>query len=277
MQQRSFWQNLRQDKCGCGALGLVAFYLLLSLGVAWQGWGAGWDLLCPEGSYSPCSPRHWLGTNFNGQDIFLRALYSTKTAFLVGSVVAFGATVTGAALGLLAGYYQASWIDHAITWLFSCLDCLPFYLLLAALTFVFKDSDITLYLALITTLWTNSCKTLRAQTLLLRQKDFVDAARALGLSDGRILVHHILPSALPSIAVEFSLAFVTAIKAEAVLAFLGLGIKQGVSWGLMLAEAASEVLIGEYHNLLAASLFMSGLIIAVNFSVDAIENAVHKN
>ena len=276
--KHSSWANVRskfaRDRYGLFALGLVFIFFLIAL-AAWTGLaGSHWQELLNEEGYGPVSRDFWFGANFNGQDIFARCIFSTKTAFEVGFVVAFFSTCIGVVLGGLAGFYQGKWVDQVIIWSYGCFDAIPFYLFVAAIALTLKDSLFGMHLAMIATLWTPTCKVLRAQVMKLRAFEFVEAAYALGASDRRVLFRHILPNTIPIILVEFTLSFVTAIKTEAVLSFLGLGIKDGVSWGLMLAEASSEIQAGYLNNFIAASSFMFVLVMAFNQFADALQEAL---
>ena len=272
---RKYLRKFSLDNWGLISLAVVLLFFLISCAV-WLGFlGSNWHEILHEEGYSPASSLYWFGTNFNGQDIFARCIYSTKTAFEVGFIVAFFSIFLGVSLGALAGFYNGRCIDRVISWLFACMDSIPFYLLAASIALTFKDAKFGMHFAMIATLWTSTCKVLRGQVMKLKSCEFVEAAYALGASPLRILFYHILPNAIPLILVEFTLSFVTAIKTEAVLSFLGLGVKDGVSWGIMLSEAASEIQAGQLNNFLAASLFMFILVMAFNQLSDAVQDALN--
>lgn len=237
-------------------------------------WGNEWEDILNENGYGGISSQYWLGTNLNGQDIFQRTLYSIKIAFQVGGVVAFFSVLIGAFLGSVAGFYRGTVLDELIIWLYGCLDAIPFYLFVAAVAFALQDTNISMYISMIGVMWTSTCKIVRGQVMKLRQLEFVEAAKAMGRSNLGIILIHIFPNTIPILLVELSIAFVTAIKTEAILSFLGLGLKNGVSWGVMLAEASAEVGAGIYHNFLAASIFMFGLVMAFNQFADALQDAL---
>ncbi len=273
-QNKNMILKFLKDPWGVGSF-FIVFTLFITSCFVWFGFaGQHWhEILCEEG-YSPISARFWFGTNFNGQDIFARALYSTKTAFEIGLIVALSSVLLGVLLGSLAGFYRGRWVDSGIVWLFACLDSIPFYLLAASIALIFKDTRFGMHLAMIASLWTSSCRVMRAELIKVRNFEFVEAAFILGASDMRILFRHILPNLTPLILVEFTLSFVTAIKTEAVLSFLGLGVKEGLSWGMMLSEASSEIHAGEFHTFMAASLFMSVLVMAFNQLSDSLQDAM---
>ncbi len=268
------WTKFGRDRCGVAALIVLFVFFLITLAV-WVGFaGTRWDELLHEAGYSSPSRVYWFGTNFNGQDIFARCIHSTKTAFEVGFIVALFSTFFALSLGSLAGFYQGKWLDQVVIGLSACFDAIPFYLFAGAIALLMKDFPIGMHLAMIATFWTPVCKVLRSQVIKLRSLDFVDAAYALGASDLRVLFCHIFPNILPILLVEFTLTFIAAIKTEVVLSFLGIGIKDGISWGVMLMEASSEIQAGQLSNFLAASTFMFVVIMAANQFVDALQDAL---
>ena len=262
------------DKIGLFSLFVVFIYFLIAAGAGLGFWANEWDELLNDQGYGSISWDYWLGTNFNGQDIYQRAIYSTLTAFKVGLVVSLCSLVIGISMGSIAGFYSNTWIDEIIIWVYGCLDSIPFYLFVAAVSFALKDSSASMYVALVGVLWTSSCKVLRGQVIKLKGLEFVDAARAIGVKDYKIIIRHIIPNLAPLILIEFSLSFVTSIKTEAILSFLGLGVKEGISWGIMLSEASAEVVAGHYHNFIAASVFLFGLVMAFNQLSDAMQDAL---
>ena len=272
--QEDVFHRFMKDTWGiCALVVLFAFFVTACL--VWMGLVAhDWHLVVHEAGYSPISQRYWFGTNLIGQDIFSRCIYSTKTAFEVGFLVASVSTFVGVFLGTYAGYNHGKWEDRLITWLFSCIDAVPFYLLAAAIAFAFKGSHYGLHLAMILTLWTSTCKVIRAQVMKLKNFEFVSSAKIVGLTEKYIIRKYIIPNLTPMIIVEFTLSFVIAIKTEAVLSFLGLGVKNGVSWGSMLAEASVEIPAGRFHNFIAASLFMFTFVMTLNQLSESIQRAL---
>lgn len=266
-------RKLRKDRLGLAALAVVVLYLFIALGVRFGGFGHGWDELVKD-SWTPMSSQHWFGTNRNGQDIFKRTIYSTKTAFEVGIIVAIFSTLIGGFLGCLAGFFSGTWIDEAIIWLYGCLDSIPFFLFVAAVAFALKGSPWAMHIAMIATFWTTTARLVRGEVIKLKYLEYVEAARALGVPQARILFRHILPNTTHILLVQSTIVFVTAIKNEVILSFLGLGVREGISWGLMIGEAATEVAAGEFNNLLSASAFMFVLVMAFNLFSDSLQDAL---
>lgn len=266
-------RQFRRDRAGLMALAVVLAYLAAAAGV-WLGWWAtDWGTL-QGGKWEPASFRHWFGTNIIGQDIFARALYSTSVAFEVGLVVALAATVLGAMAGAFAGYFAGSWLDEVLLWAMGVLDAIPFYLFVAAVAFALQDSPYAMQVGMIATFWIGTARLIRGEVMKLRSIEYVEAARAIGLPSIVIIGRHVLPNTSHILLVQASIAFVGAIKTEVILSFLGIGIRDGVSWGLMIEESTKEVLAGFYNNFLAASLLMFGLVMAFNAFADALQDAL---
>jgi len=266
------WSRLRSDRSGMAGLVIVALFLLLAVG-AWFGvLGQGWSE-ARGGRWEPPGSEFWFGTNILGQDIFARAVYSVRTAFEIGLVVSGLSTLLGALLGALAGWHAHGWIDAVVLWLKGVLDSIPFYLFVAAVAFALGGEPWAMHVAMIATFWTATGRLIRAEVMKLKGREFVLAARAIGLADLRILLRHVLPNTLPILLVQASIAFVAAIKTEVILSFLGLGVQHGVSWGLMLAESTQEVLAGHFGNFLAATLMLFALLMGFNLLADALQDA----
>ncbi len=275
--RESLWSKAihkyRRDRMGMAALGVVLLYLVVALGV-WLGlWGQGWS--ANDGPmFGGPSADYWFGTNIIGQDVYERAIYSTKTAFEVGLVVAVVSTLVGALMGALAGYFNNTWIDELILWFKGVLDSIPFYLFVAAIAFALQGFAYAMHVAMIATFWTTTGRLVRGEVIKLKNFEFVEAARAVGVPQTKIIFRHILPNTFHILLVQGTIVFVGAIKSEVILSFLGLGVKDGVSWGLMIAESTQEVQAGHFANFFAASAFLFVLVMAFNMFSDALQDAL---
>lgn len=264
---------LVQDRYGMAGLLLVAVFGLISLG-GWTGL-IGQEWAAASGArWAPASAEHWFGTNILGQDIFTRALYSTGTAFEIGLVVAIASTVLGAMFGAIAGWRADSWPDEVILWIKGVLDSIPFYLLVAAVAYAMQGQPYAMHLAMILTFWTTTARLVRAEVMKLKAQDFVKSAQAIGLPAWLIIWRHVLPNTVHLLLVQGTLVFVAAIKTEVILSFLGIGVQDGVSWGLMLAESTQEVLAGHFGNFLAASLFLFCFLLGLTLLADGLQDAL---
>jgi ABC-type dipeptide/oligopeptide/nickel transport system permease subunit len=276
-ERASLWSTalykLRHDRAGLAGLAVVTVYFVAAIGV-WLGWWATEWADITGRKWGPVSAEHWFGTNIIGQDIFQRGLYSTATAFEVGLVVAVMVVAVGGVLGAVSGFFAASWIDEIVLWLMGVIDAMPFYLMVAAIAFALADYPYSMHVAMITTFWTSTGRYVRGEVIKLRGMEFVEAARAIGVPRLTIIFRHVLPNTLHILLVQMTLCFVDAIKAEVVLSFLGLGVKDGMSWGLMISESTLEFLAGHFNNLITASVLMFGLVYAFNMFADALQDAL---
>jgi len=267
------WPRLRRDRAGLVGFGLVLLFGLIALGAALGLLGHDWSI-ASGGRWEPASTMHWFGTNVLGQDIFQRSIYSVRLAFEIGLIVALAATAIGTLTGALAGWYADSWADDAVVFVTGVLDSIPFYLFVAAVAFALKGNPWSMHIAMVATFWTTTSRLIRAEVMRLKQRDFVQAALAMGMPVGLVLSRHVVPNTIHILLAQAAIVFVVAIKSEVILSFLGLGIQNGVSWGLMLAESTQEVLAGQFNNLLAASIPMFLLLFGFNLMVDALQNAL---
>ncbi len=273
----SLWQKglrkLAHDRFGVAALVIVLVYLLIAAGV-WLGLlGQDW-FVTTDSSFAPASAEHWFGTTRNGQDIFDRAIFSTKTAFEIGLLVALFTTAIGGVLGAISGFYAGSWIDEVLLWFMGVLDAIPFYLFVAAVAYAMQGHPLGMHAALIATFWTTTGRIIRGEVMKLRSLEFVEAARAVGVGNLLVIFRHILPNTSHILLVQATIVFVTAIKAEVILSFLGIGTQDGVSWGLMISQSTNEVTAGFFNNFVAASAFMFVLVMAFNLFSDALQDAL---
>jgi peptide/nickel transport system permease protein len=266
-------RRLKRDPAAMGGLAVVTAFACIALGV-WAGWWAtGWADT-GDARWAPPSTAHWLGTTLLGQDILARALASTATAFEVGLTVSLGATLLGAVLGSIGGYFAHTPVDSVVLWIKGVLDAIPFYLFVAALAFALDGHPLAMHAAMIATFWTTTARLVRGEMIRLKNLEFVEAARGIGLSAPIIVCRHLLPNTAHILLVQASIVFIAAIKTEVILSFLGLGIQDGISWGLMIAEATNEVVSGRYMNFVTASGFMFALVMGFNLFVDGLQDAL---
>ena len=185
----------------------------------------------PDGSFS-----HFLGADNMGRDIFSRVVLGTRTSVFVALVVIAIISVFGSTVGLLSGYFGGL-LDAVLMRIVDFQLSFPFLLLALLLLAIFGPGLETLILALSVAFWVNFARLVRGETLKLRETEFVQAARSIGVSHTAIMVKHILPNAFPSIIVLATLDIAIVIISEAALSFLGLGIQPPTpSWGMMISD-----------------------------------------
>ncbi|MFQ5780242.1 MAG: ABC transporter permease [Nitrospiria bacterium] len=236
---------------------------------------------------------HLLGTDKVGQDVLYLALKGIRTGLVIGTLTTLVMLPFAVFLGIAAGYFRG-WIDDVIQYLYTTLSSVPGVLLIAAAVLilqVYMDqhadafSSITeradtrlLFLCLILgmTGWIGLCRLLRGETLKLRELEYVQAAIALGVSHRRILTRHILPNVMHIVLIAVVLDFSGLVLAEAVLSYVGVGVDPAmISWGNMInsarMEMAREPIV--WWSLLAAFLFMFGLVLSANIFSDVVRDA----
>ena len=270
---RDTWQRLKSDRYGMTGLIIVAIFAIIAVCV-WSGLlGQGWSKVSGN-QFESMSANHWFGTNLLGQDILQRTLFGTATAFEVGLVVTVCSTILGTVLGGLAGWYSHGWLDELILWFKGVLDSIPFYLFAAAIAFALQGNPWAMHLAMIVTFWTTTARIIRGEVMRIKEREFIEAARAIGLPGLKTVFRHVLPNTIHILLVQGTIVFVAAINTEVILSFLGLGIHDGVSWGLMLAESSQEVLGGHFGNFIAAGTSLFLLLMGFNLLADALQDAL---
>jgi peptide/nickel transport system permease protein len=221
--------------------------------------------------YQPPSSEHWFGTDATGKDIFSRVIYGARISLQVGFIVVLISALIGTILGALSGYY-GGWLDRFISgYVFNVFLAFPGLLLAIALVaFLGRGLD-KLILALCVIGWVGYARLIRGQVLKVREYDFVQAARALGAGDLRILAVHILPNAIQPLIVQASLGMAGAVLAEASLSFLGLGVQEPTpSWGKMIFEANEAGMGIAPHALIFPGIAIALTVLAFNFIGDGL-------
>ena len=218
------------------------------------------------------------GTDRQGRSIAARGIYAIKIAFQVGFVAALVSVLFGGLLGAAAAFFGGV-IDIVVIWLYSSLSSVPNLVLLGVLVFMFAGTEaeqtlLPLYVAFCLTFWIGPCRVVRGEVLRLRETDYVQAARSLGLSRTRILLRHVMPNVSHLMFIQFSLLFIGAIKSEVILTFLGLGVKNEPSWGAMIDASRPEILNDFFWQIGAATVLMFGLVLAFNVFTDALQDAL---
>jgi peptide/nickel transport system permease protein len=221
---------------------------------------------------APPSAHHWLGTDELGRDILSRVIYGARLSLTVAiSVVGLSLTL-GLILGGIAGYY-GRWLDVAInTFLMNAFMALPGILLAIAFVAFLGPGLLNLILALSIGGWVGYARLVRAQVLAVREREFVEAARALGASDIRIFVRHILPNILQPVIVQAAIGMAGAVLAEATLSFLGLGVPPpAADWGSMLNDAR-PFLFDAPHLVVFPAIAVALCVLSFNFLGDALRD-----
>jgi peptide/nickel transport system permease protein len=220
--------------------------------------------------------KHIFGTDGTGEDVFYLSLKGARTAFIIGGLTQLIVTPIALLLGMSAGYFGKR-TDDIIQYVYSVLASIPSILLLIALLLVLGRGLFSLCIALGITSWVGLCRLIRGETLKHRDREYVRAARALGVSNTRLLTRHVLPNLLPVVIIQITLGVSGLILNEAILSYLAIGVEPGTgSWGNMLdaarLELAREPII--WWNVTAAATALFILVLAFNILGDAIRDAV---
>lgn len=215
-----------------------------------------------------------MGGDRFGRDVLAKAIKGTQISVFVGVMAALVATAIGTLLGALSGYFGGK-IGDFLEWLYNVFEAIPGILLIFAFAAVFGRGITTVVLILGLTGWSGLYRQVRSEFIKHRSRDYVRAAEAIGASVWSRIFVHILPNISHVVLVRMSLLVVGFIKAEVILSYLGLGVGvDDVSWGTMLAEAQSELILGHWWQLAAATVFMAVFVTAFSLMTDALRDAL---
>jgi len=221
----------------------------------------------------PPDDSHLLGTDYYGRDILSRLLYGARISLVIGLVAVLGAMFIGSIIGMIAGYYRGK-VDLVIMQVNDTLLAFPSLILGLIIVAMLGPSILNLVIAIALTAIPPFARIARAPTITMKEREFVEAARSLGFSDFRILVLHILPNILPEILVMGSLWLATAIRVEASLAFIGLGVRPPTAtWGGMIREGFENIL-DSYWLALAPSVAILVVVFSLNLLGDGLRDAI---
>lgn len=238
-------------------------------------------LICPYDPYTQDlrnalakpSAEHILGTDTYGRDLFTRIVYGARISLIIGLIPSIIAIIIGTVMGLMAGFLGKT-ADFIIMRIADIVLSFPSLLLAMVIMYTLGPSLLNLFIALSIINWGMTARTVRAQTLQLREKEFVEAARSVGVKNWTIMFRHILPNCIPSLIVIFTLDIPSAIMSEASLSFLGVGAKPPeASWGLMVSENRDNLTKAPWVALFPGIAIML-LVLAFNFVGDAMRDAL---
>jgi len=238
-------------------------------------------LICPYDPYTQDlrnalakpSAEHILGTDTYGRDLFTRIVYGARISLIIGLIPSIIAIIIGTVMGLMAGFLGKT-ADFIIMRIADIVLSFPSLLLAMVIMYTLGPSLLNLFTALSIINWGMTARTVRAQTLQLREKEFVEAARSVGVKNWTIMFRHILPNCIPSLIVIFTLDIPSAIMSEASLSFLGVGAKPPeASWGLMVSENRDNLTKAPWVALFPGIAIML-LVLAFNFVGDAMRDAL---
>jgi ABC-type dipeptide/oligopeptide/nickel transport system permease subunit len=241
---RHAWRRLSRNRLALLGLAIVALFSVLALLA---------PLVAPRNplaqelsaAVQPPSRGHLLGTDNFGRDILSRLVYGARISLSIGLLSQTLALSIGVTLGALAGYFRG-WVDGFVLWLTNVVWSFPFLLFAIALVAALGPSLRNVFIAVGLASWVGIARVVRGQFISLKEKEYVEAARALGYSSGRIIFRHILPNSVAPVIVLVTLGFANAIIIEAGLSFLGLGVQPPApSWGQMIYTGYGFIVAGQ--------------------------------
>ncbi|TSJ81004.1 MAG: ABC transporter permease [Candidatus Cardinium sp.] len=222
-------------------------------------------------SYQHPNGLHYFGTDVLGRSVLAKVLHGAEVAMRVGFIVALWSVVIGATFGIAAGYFGGI-LDACVVWLYTVVTAIPTMILLMAVSFVLGKGIQTVCIALVITEWTETCRLVRGEVMRHKAREYMQAASAIGASSLRKIFVHLLPNMLPLIIYQFSLVFQTAIKHEVILSYLGMGVQNKPSWGIMINDAKAGLLRGIWWELFFATMAMFLLVLVFNILADALRD-----
>jgi peptide/nickel transport system permease protein len=262
---------IRRYPLGAGGAVIMAIFLFAA---AFAPYITVYDPLSTNAAASLARPsaQHWLGCDFMGRDVYSRIIYGARISLMVGCASMLLASSVGVMVGLLSGYLLG-WFDLIAQRILDIMQALPLLVLAIIMAAALGPSLQNTILAIAFPLVQGVARVIRANTLSLREQPFVEAARAVGMSDTRIAIRHVLPNTLAPLIVIMTAQFGAVILIEAALSFLGLGIPEPhPSWGRMLSESAAEYVRTAPWLVIFPGLAISLVVFGTNLFGDALRD-----
>lgn len=222
----------------------------------------------------PLKKTFWLGTDRFGRDYLSQLMIGTRVSLSVGFISVFISLVLGILIGAIGGYFRG-WIDNLIMWFINVVWSIPTLLLVIAITFALGKGFWQVFVAVGLTMWVEVARVVRGQILGIREKEYVEAGRALGYSNFRIIFHHILPNVMAAVIVISAANFASAILMEAGLSFLGIGVQPPVpSWGSMIKENYGYIVLDYAFLAILPGVAIMLVVLAFMFIGNALRDAL---
>ena len=295
---RALWRN----RIGAVSLIVVSLYVATAIGVEIYAGICRHRQIEPayftareNERFSPPSGKYWLGTDYRGRSVFARAVAGCAGAVKVGAVAAGIAMLIGVALGTAAGY-RGGKCDELVVWLYSTFASMPSLLFILAFALLVgrnylppsaleavrrcgkmlqvEPGVLAVYVAIGMTSWITVCRVVRGETMKLRKRGFVAAAQLAGVPTATIIWRHILPNVFHLVIIYFTLTFAGAVMMEVIVSYLGFGAQSFPSWGLMISDGQERLWRGVWWEITGATVFMFGLVLALNLLGDALRDAL---
>jgi peptide/nickel transport system permease protein len=237
---KNFWRHFKKNRLGVGGLVIIVIVFFIAIFAPFL---SPYDTGKTDVSLKLKSPsfQHYLGTDQLGRDVFSRMLYGSQISLSVGFVAVGISILIGILVGAMAGY-KGGWVDSLLMRFVDIMLSFPSFFLILTVVAILRPNIYNVMIVIGITSWEGTARFVRAEFLSLRERDYVQAARALGVKDRRIIFRHILPNALAPVFVTASLGVASAILIEAGLSFLGFGVQPPApSWGNILTEGRTYI------------------------------------
>ncbi|MGM9925812.1 MAG: ABC transporter permease [Bacillus sp. (in: firmicutes)] len=266
------WRSFRKNKVALVGTCIVLFFIIIAILA---------PVIAPYGfkeqnmanRLQPPSADHWFGTDDFGRDIFSRVIFGARISLWVGFFSVLGSVVVGTLLGIMAGYF-GKWVDNIISRAFDILLAFPSILLAIAIVAVLGPSLQNALIAIAIINIPTFGRLVRSRVLSVKEEEYIMAAKAIGMSNSRILFHHVLPNSMAPIIVQGTLAIATAIIEAAALGFLGLGAEApNPEWGKMLADSRA-LLIQSPWTVFFPGLAIVFTVLGFNLMGDGLRDAL---
>jgi len=274
---QSFWIRFRKDRLALTGLAVIAVLITVSILAPWLAPydpnEQFFDGLTLEGAPLPPGSRFWFGTDTNGRDQFSRLLYGARTSIVIGVLANFIAVTIGTALGVTAGYLRG-WIGAGLMRFTDLMMAFPPLLLAIALTAILKPGLAIVILVIALVNWVQVARVVYTETVGLSEREYIEAARAIGAGPLRILSRHLVPHLVPTVIVYATLGIATTVLLESMLSFLGRGVQPPTpAWGMMIFESQSYFLNAPWLVFIPGAAILL-LALAFNLVGDGLRDAL---
>jgi oligopeptide transport system permease protein len=281
---RSFWadagRRFMRNKMAVISvfmLGLLVLFALFGQYLArWSYEEIDWNVLgrIKEEGGPSLTNGHWFGVDELGRDLYARTVQGTRTSLMVGFLAGPGSVLLGAVVGAIAGYYGGR-LDRTVLGLYTIWLAIPYIIFFVVWQAFFGRSISQMILVIVLVNWTAGLLIVRGQVLMLKNREFVDAARMLGMSDATILMRHLAPNILWVVVIYTSLVIPEVIMMESLVSFLGVGIQEpNTSWGALISEGASTMTFGTLWQLAFPAAFFVVAQVSLFYIGDGLRDAL---
>lgn len=266
------WQRLKKNRLSVFSAYFLLFEIIIFALVPLIA-PFGFEVQDLENTLAAPSMVHWMGTDDLGRDLFTRALYGGRISMTVGLLASLVSAVIGVIYGSISGFIGGK-TDHVMMRIVDVLYALPFIFLVIILMVFFGRNFILLFVAIGFTQWLTMARIVRGQVISLKAKEFIEAARAVGVSTPAIILRHLIPNTLGPVIVYLTLTVPSVILEEAFLSFLGLGVQAPMaSWGTLIQDGVNQMEDAVWL-LLFPAFMLSLTLFSLNFLGDGLRDAL---